>query len=166
MSPPDSPQPSTSGIQSGSVRPSNHELGYSLQPRRAYDAVKFGIKGTDYTIVLKNAGTRHYQQLVNEYTSIVNDIVDETLGTADPNDYVRFVLKSSDFDRPLNTSYQRQSQVSGAWLSELAGKLLQSHESLDLVSGSSVQCLIAYAIYPIAVIVQNLSNQITSVLLK
>ena len=107
-------------------------MGYSLQPRRAYDAVKFGIKGTDYTIVLKNAGTLHYQQLVNEFTSIMNDIVDETLGNADPNDYVRFVLKSSDFDRPLNTSYQRRSQVSGAWLSELAGKLLQSHESLDL----------------------------------
>ena len=68
---------------------------------RAYDAVKFGIKGTDYTIVLKNAGTRHYQQLV-EFTSIMNDIVDETLGNADQNDYVRFVLKSSDFDRPLN----------------------------------------------------------------
>ena len=94
-SPPDSPQPSTSGIQSGSGRPSNHELGYSLQPRRAYDAVKFGIKGTDYTIVLKNAGTRHYQQLVNEFTSIMNDIVDETLGNADPNDYVRFVLNNS-----------------------------------------------------------------------
>ena len=47
-------------------------------------------------------------------------------------DYVRFVLKSSDFDRPLNTSYQRRSRVSGACLSELAGKLLQSHESLDL----------------------------------
>ena len=52
----------------------------------------------------------------------MNDIVDETLGNADPNDYFRFVLKSSDFDRPLNTSYQGRSQVSGAWLSELAGK--------------------------------------------
>ena len=92
-SPPDSPEPSTSGIQSGSGRPSNHELGYSLQPRRVYDAVKYGIKGTDYTIVLKNAGTRHYQQLVNEFTSIMNDSVDETHGNADPNDYVRFVLE-------------------------------------------------------------------------
>ena len=62
----------------------------------------------------------------------MNGIVDETLGNADPNDYVRFVIKSNDFDRPLNTSYQKRSQVSGAWLSELAGKLLQSHESLDL----------------------------------
>ena len=51
----------------------------------------------------------------------MNDIVDETLRNADPNDYVRFVLKSSDFDRPLNTSY-------GAWLSELAGTLLYIHE--------------------------------------
>ena len=104
-SPPDSPQPSTSGIQSGSGRTSNHELGYSLQPRRAYDTVKFGTKGTDYTIVLKNTGTRHYQQLVNEFTTIMNDIVVETLGNTDPNDYVRFVLKSCDFDRPLNISY-------------------------------------------------------------
>ena len=105
---------------------------YSLQLRRAYDAVKLGIKGTYYTIVLKNAGTGHYQQFVTEFTSIINDIVDETLGNADPNDYIRFVLKSNDFDRPLKTLYQRRSQVSGAWLSELAGKLLQSHESLDL----------------------------------
>ena len=76
---------------------------YSLQPRRAHDAVKFGIKGTDYTIVLKNTGTRHYQQLVNEFTSIMNDIVDEALGNADSNDYVRFVLKSNDFEK--NTKY-------------------------------------------------------------
>ena len=55
----------------------------------------------------------------------------QTLGNADPNNYAQFILKSSDFGRPLNTSYQRRSQVSGARLSELAGKLLQSHESLD-----------------------------------
>ena len=36
------------------------------------------------------------------------------------------------FDTPLNTSYQRRNQVNGAGLSELAGKLLQSHHSLDL----------------------------------
>ena len=38
----------------------------------------------------------------------MNDIVGETFGNADPNDSVRFVLKSSEFDRPLNTSYQSQ----------------------------------------------------------
>ena len=46
---------------------------------RVYDAVKLGIKGTDYIIVLKNASIRHYQQLVNEFTSIMNAIVGETL---------------------------------------------------------------------------------------
>ena len=61
----------------------------------------------------------------------MNAIVDKTLGNADLKDYVRFELISSDFDRPLNTSYQRQSQVGDAWLSELAGNLLQSHESLN-----------------------------------
>ena len=44
----------------------------------------------------------------------MNEIVDEILGNADPNDYVRFVLKSNDFDRLLNTSNQKRSQVSGA----------------------------------------------------
>ena len=44
----------------------------------------------------------------------MNDSVDETFGNADPNDFVRFVLKSCDFDRPRNTSYQRRSQVTGA----------------------------------------------------
>ena len=42
---------------------------------------------------------------------------------------------------------------------------IQSHVT-HVASGSSVQCLITYAIYHIAVIVQNLSNQITSVLLR
>ena len=42
---------------------------------------------------------------------------------------------------------------------------IQSHV-IHVASGSSVQCFITYAIYHIAVIVQNLSNQITSVLLK
>ena len=62
----------------------------------------------------------------------MNDIIDETLENAYTNEYVIFVLKSSGFDRPLNTSYQRRSQVSAAWLSELAGNLLQSHESFVL----------------------------------
>ena len=42
---------------------------------------------------------------------------------------------------------------------------IQSHVT-PAASVSSVQCLITYAIYLIAVIVLNLSNQITSVLLR
>ena len=118
--------------QTGSGRPERHELGYTLHPQRAYDATRFGVKGTDYKISLRNANTRSYQQLVDEFRDVMSDIVDETLGDADPNDFVRFVLKSTDFDRPLNTAYQRRSQVNGEWLSELSGKLLQSHEELDL----------------------------------
>ena len=42
---------------------------------------------------------------------------------------------------------------------------IQSHVT-HVASGSSVPCMSTYAIYHKAVIVQNLSNQITSVLLK
>ena len=69
---------------------------------------------------------------MDEFRNVMSDIVDDTLGDADPNDFVRFVLKSTGFGRPLNTAYQRRSQVNGEWLSELSGKLLQSHEELDL----------------------------------
>ena len=66
---------------------------------------------------------------MDEYdASVMNNIVDETLGDADPSDYVRFGMKSSGFDRPLNTPYQRWSQVNER-LSGLAGKLLQSCET-------------------------------------
>ena len=61
------------------------------------------------------------------------------LAHADPSDNVRFVLQSSDFDRPLNTSYLKRSQAIGTWLSELAGKFLQSHESLDLDTNLTLQ---------------------------
>ena len=62
----------------------------------------------------------------------MNDVVDETLGDADPNDYVSIVMSSDDFDRSLNTPYMLRSNINGDWLSELAGKLLQSHETIDL----------------------------------
>ena len=62
----------------------------------------------------------------------MNDVVDETLGDADPNDYVRIVMSSDDFDRSLNTPYMLRSNINGDWLSELASKLLQSHETIDL----------------------------------
>ena len=71
--------------------------------------------------------TRHYQQLVNEFTSIRNNIVDETPRNADPNDYAKVVLSRSDFDRPFNDSCQGRSHVSEDFLSELTGKLLQRH---------------------------------------
>ena len=90
---------------------SPHELGYTLHPLRAYDSVKFGIQGTDFKITLKNANTRRYQQLIDEFRNIMNDIVNDMLGNAHENDFVRFVLKSDDFNRPLNTPYQRRSQV-------------------------------------------------------
>ena len=63
------------------------------------------------------------------FTSIMIDIVDEKLGNADPNDYVIFVLKSSDFDRPLN--YFLSKTKSSPWCMAfwIGRKLLQSRES-------------------------------------
>ena len=134
-SPPASPIPSTSThsvrAQHGSGG-SRTELGYNIEPTKSFDSERFGVKGTDYKITLQNANTRHYQQLVDEFKTVMNDIVDHTLGDADPDDYVRFVIKSDDLNRPLNTPFHLRSQVNGDWLSELAGKMLQSHETLDV----------------------------------
>ena len=70
--------------------------------------------------------------LVNEFNSVIEDVVNEVLGDADPNDRVRFALLSSNFDRVLNTMYQPRSEVTGFALTELFGKMLQSNQSIDI----------------------------------
>ena len=97
-----------------------------------YDAKKIGVKGIDLKITLKNANTRRYQELVNEFNSVMEDVVNEVLGDADPNDRVRFAILSSNFDRALNTTYQPRSEVTGVALAELFGKMLQSNQSIDI----------------------------------
>ena len=61
----------------------------------------------------------------------MEDVVNEVLGDADPNDRVRFAILSSNFDRALNTMYQPRSEVTGVALAELFGKMLQSNQSID-----------------------------------
>ena len=99
---------------------------------RVYDAKKFGVKGLDFKITFKNANTRRYTELVNEFNSVMEDVVNEVLGDADPNDRVRFAILRSNFDRALNTMYQPRSQVIGVALAELFGKMLQSNQSIDI----------------------------------
>ena len=70
-----------------------------------YDAKKIGVKGLDFKITLKNANTRRYQELANEFNYVMEDVVNEVLGDADPNDRVRFAILSNNFDRALNTTY-------------------------------------------------------------
>ena len=62
----------------------------------------------------------------------MEDVVNEVLGDADPNDRVRFAILSSNFDRALNTMYQPRSEVTGVPLAELFGKMLQSNQSIDI----------------------------------
>ena len=62
----------------------------------------------------------------------MEDVVNEVLGDADPNDRVRFAILSSNFDRALNTTYQPRSEVTGVALAELFGKMLQSNQSIDI----------------------------------
>ena len=93
---------------------------------------KIGVKVVDFKITLKNANTKRYQELVNEFNSVMEDVVNEVLGDADPNDRVRFAILSSNFDRALNTMYQPRNEVTGVALAELFGKMLQSNQSIDI----------------------------------
>ena len=62
----------------------------------------------------------------------MEDVVNEVLGDADPNDRVRFDILSSNFDCALNTMYQPRSEVTGVALAELFGTMLQSNQSIDI----------------------------------
>ena len=70
--------------------------------------------------------------LVNEFNSVMEDVVNEVLGDADPNDRVMFAILSSNFDRALNSTYQPRSEVTGVAIAELFGKMLQSNQSIDI----------------------------------
>ena len=97
-----------------------------------YDAKKNWGEGVYFKITLKNENTKRYQELVNEFNSVMEDVVNEVLGDADPNDRVKFAILSSNFDRALNTTYQPRSEVTGVALAELVGKMLQSNQSIDI----------------------------------
>ena len=62
----------------------------------------------------------------------MEDIVNEVLGDANPNDRARFAILSSNFDRALSTMYQPRGEVTGVALAELFGKMLQSNQSIDI----------------------------------
>ena len=83
-----SPSPTSVQTERSSSHPS--VLGYTLHPKRVYDAQKIGVKVVDFKITFKN--TRRYQELVNEFNSVMEDVVNEVLGDADPNDRVRFAI--------------------------------------------------------------------------
>ena len=90
------------------------------------------MKVVDYKITLKNENSRRYQELVNEFNYVMEDVVNEVLGDANPNDRVRFAILSSNFDRALNNLYQPRSEVTGVALAELFGKMLRSNQSIDI----------------------------------
>ena len=90
------------------------------------------MKGLDFKITLKDENTRRYQELVNEFNSVMEDVVNEVLGDADPNDRVRFAIFSSNFDRALNTIYQPRSEFTGVTHAELFDKMLQSNQCIDI----------------------------------
>ena len=85
---------------------------------------KNGVKIIDYKITSKIETTRRYQELVNEFKYVMEDVVNEVRGDADPNYRVRFAILCSNFDRALNTMYQPRSEVTGVALAELFGKML------------------------------------------
>ena len=62
----------------------------------------------------------------------MEDVVNEILGDADPNDRVRFAILSCNFDSALNTMYQPRSKVTGVALAEIFCKMLQSNQSIDI----------------------------------
>ena len=120
--------PLPTSVQTGGSSSHPSVLGYTLHPKRVYDTNKFGVKGLDFKMTLKNANTRRYQELVNEFNFVMADIVNEVLGDPDP----KWSCEVRNFDRVLNTIHQPRSEVTGVALAELFRKMLQSNQSIDI----------------------------------
>ena len=126
------PSPLPTSAKTGGSRSHSSVLGYTLHHKRVYDAKQIGVKYGIIKLHLKNANTRRYQELVNEFNYVMEDVVNKVLGDIDPNDRVRFAILSNNFDRASNTMYQPRSEVTWVVLAELFGKMLQSNQSIDI----------------------------------
>ena len=72
------------------------------------------------------------------------DVNNNVIGDPDPNDHVRLAIISSNFDRALNSMYQLRSEVNGAALLDLLGKMLQINHSID----TDLTCTFNVLIFP------------------
>ena len=118
-------------VQTGRSSSRPFVLEYTLHPKSVYDAQKFWVNGVDFKIIFKNANTRRYQELVNEFNYVMEDVVNEVLVDADSNGRVLIAILSSNFDCALNAMYRTRMESTGVALAELFGKMLQSNQSID-----------------------------------
>ena len=113
-------------------------LGYNIVNRSSYQARKFGVSGTDCRIRLNGAIGRSYSKIAKQFDDVMDNIVDDILGDAAPHDQARISVSGDNLDRNLNIPYMRRDQVTGAWMTAIIGKMLQSHEDIDLDNGFSM----------------------------
>ena len=62
----------------------------------------------------------------------MEEVVNEVLGDADPNDRVHFAIISRNFDRALYTMFQPRREFTGDALTELFVKMLLSNQSIEI----------------------------------
>ena len=115
-----------------------NSLQYVITNRSNYNARKFGLSGTDFRVRLTGSNGESYSNLINDFDRVIGNIVNEVLGDAANHHRVRFSVQGDTLDRSLNTKYIRRDQVSGHWLASLIGKMMQSHEEIDLDNGFSM----------------------------
>ena len=89
---------------------------------------KFGV--TDYRVTLSGVHGRSDQQLCQQFIDVMNAVIDDVLKDAQPDDYVRFHVKSSEFDQDLNTRFQSRSNCGSDCIVAVIDKTLQSHMTI------------------------------------
>ena len=93
-------------------------------------AFQFGV--SHYKITLDGVNERTYQELCHEFGELMERVLDELLRDAHPEDYVRFHVHSSEFDKDINTPFQRRANCASDWIVAVIDKTMQSHMLIDM----------------------------------
>ena len=144
--------PSPTSVQTWGSSSQPSVLGYTLHPKRVYDAKKNWGEGCRLYNNIKNANTRKYQELVNEFNYVMEDVVNEVLGDADPNDRVRFAILSSN----LTVRWIQRINHGARSLGLLSlSSLVKCYRLINLLTLTMIwPCMFNVLTYPVVMVIQ------------
>ena len=87
----------------------------------------------DYKVKLKNVEGKTYQDICHNFVKIMENILEEVLDQAKPDDMIRFNVTSKQFKGDnINTKFQPRSQIAPDYIAAIIDRTMQSNDTIDM----------------------------------
>ena len=106
---------------------------YHIQSRKKYHSKKFGMSATDHKVRFNNVLANF--DLLESYEStmkIFHHLLEEVTEGMDPNDQVRFILRSEQLDTPISLPFLTVEQLTTERVFSQIERVIQSNQEFRL----------------------------------